>query len=183
MEDSIRIAICDDQKSDREILLTLLSSYLDQNNLCARIDEFESGEAFLEADTTRYSLVFMDIFMGKLNGMETARKIIQKNQKIQIVFASTSIDFAAEAFNIEALHYIVKPIEEAQVYSVLDIFFESFYSMRTVSVKVGRLEEYVYLSDILYIEAKGEKDPDPYENRYSGIVTIPFGDGAASSPR
>lgn len=157
MEDSIRIAICDDQKSDREILLTLLSSYLDQNNLCARIDEFESGEAFLEADTTRYSLVFMDIFMGKLNGMETARKIIQKNQKIQIVFASTSIDFAAEAFNIEALHYIVKPIEEAQVYSVLDKFFESFYSMRTVSVKVGRLEEYVYLSDILYIEAKGKK--------------------------
>lgn len=157
MEEPMKIAVCDDLKTDREKIIMLLSSYLDQNNLYAKIDEFESGESFLEADTTCYSLIFMDIFMGKLNGMETARKLIQRNHKIQIVFVSTSIDFAAEAFNIEALHYIVKPIEEAQVYGVLDKFFESFYSMRTVEVKVGRLEESIYLSDILYVEAKGKK--------------------------
>lgn len=157
MADSIRIAVCEDLKTDREKVITLLSSYLDQNNLYAEIDEFESGEAFLEADITHYSLVFMDIFMGKLNGMETAREIVRKNHKIQIVFVSSSIDFAAEAFNIEALHYIVKPIEKVQLYSVLDKFFESFYSMRTVEVKVGRMEESIYLSDILYIEARGKK--------------------------
>lgn len=157
MNNSIRIAVCDDLKTERQKIILLLSSYLDQNNLYAEIDEFESGETFLSSDMTRYSLIFLDIFMGGLNGMETAKKIIQSNQKIQIVFASTSIDFAAEAFNIEALHYIVKPIGKEQVYSVLDKFFESFYSMRTVEVKVGRLEESIYLSDILYIEAKGKK--------------------------
>lgn len=157
MADSIRIAVCEDLKTDREKVITLLCSYLDQNNLYAEIDEFESGEAFLEADITHYSIVFMDIFMGKLNGMETAKVIARRNHKIQIVFVSSSIDFAAEAFNIEALHYIVKPIEKVQMYSVLDKFFESFYSMRTVEVKVGRLEESIYLSDILYIEAKGKK--------------------------
>ena len=152
-----KIAVCDDLKADRGKIISLLSSYLDQNNLCVKVDEFESGEAFLEADTAVYNLVFLDIFMGRLNGMEIARKIIQRNQKIQFVFVSTSIDFAAEAFNIEALHYIVKPIEKKQIYNVLDKFFESFYSMRTVEVKVGRLEESIYLSDILYIEAKGKK--------------------------
>ena len=157
MKNSIKIAVCDDQEADRRKIISLLSSYLDQNNLYAEIDEFTSGEMFLEADTACYSLVFMDIFMEKLNGMETAKEIIRRNHKIQIVFASTSIEFAAEAFNIEALHYIVKPIEEIQVYGVLDKFFESFYSMRTVDVKVGRLEESIYLSDILYIEAKGKK--------------------------
>ena len=157
MNNSIRIAVCDDLKTERQKIILLLSSYLDQNNLYAEIDEFESGEAFLNSDMTRYSLIFLDIFMGGLNGMETAKKIIQSNQKIQIVFDSTSIDFAAEAFNIEALHYIVKPIRKEQVYSVLDKFFESFYSMRTVEVKVGRLEESIYVSDILYIEAKGKK--------------------------
>lgn len=157
MENVVRIAVCDDLKTDRETIISLLSSYLDQNNLYVEIEEFESGEAFLGSDTACYSLVFMDIFMGDLNGMETAKKIIQKNQKTQIVFTSTSIDFAAEAFNIEALHYIVKPIEKNQMYKVLDKFFESFYSMRTVEVKVGRLKENVYLSDILYIEAKGKK--------------------------
>lgn len=157
MEKNIKVAICDDLKTDREKIISLLSSYLDQNNLYMEIDEFESGEAFLESDTACYSLVFMDIFMGNLNGMETAKKIIQMNRKTQIVFVSTSIDFAAEAFNIEALHYIVKPIEKAQIYNVLDKFFESFYSIRTIEVKVGRLKENVYLSDILYIEAKGKK--------------------------
>lgn len=157
MKNCFRIAVCDDLKAERETIISLLSSYLDENNLYAEIDEFESGEAFLKSDISCYSLVFMDIFMGGLNGMETAKKIIQGNHKIQIVFASTSIDFAAEAFNIEALHYIVKPIEKTQIYKVLDKFFESFYSMKTVEVKVGRLEESIYLSDILYIEAKGKK--------------------------
>ena len=90
--------------------------------------------------------------MDKLNGMETAKKLIRDNNKVQIVFASTSIDFAEEAFTIEALHYIVKPIEETQVYGVLDKFFDSFYSIKTIEVKVGRMEESIYISDILYID-------------------------------
>lgn len=157
MENYISIAVCDDRKADRETILALLASYLDQNNLYAKIDTFESGEDFLNSDMTRYGLVFMDIFMGGRNGMETAKEMIQRNHKMQIVFVSTSIDFAAEAFNIEALHYLVKPVEKAQMYKVLDKFFESFYSMRTVEVKVGRLRESVYLSDILYVEAKGKR--------------------------
>ena len=77
MENSIKIAVCDDVKTDREKIISLLSSYLDQNNLYAEIDEFESGEAFLQSDIVCYRLAFMDIFMGNLNGMETAKKIIQ----------------------------------------------------------------------------------------------------------
>ena len=157
MENYISIAVCDDRKADRETVLALLASYLDQNNLYAEIDTFESGEDFLSSDLSRYHLVFMDIFMDGRNGMETAKEMIQKNRKMQIVFVSTSIDFAAEAFDIEALHYLVKPVERAQIYRVLDKFFESFYSIRTVEVKVGRLEESIYISDILYIEAKGKK--------------------------
>ena len=157
MQEVIRVAVCDDIKEDRAALIKILSEYMDKNNLYVEIDEFTSGEAFLASDTSRYQLVFMDIFMDKLNGMETAKKLIRDNSKVQIVFASTSIDFAAEAFTIEALHYIVKPIEETQVYGVLDKFFDSFYSIKTIEVKVGRMEESVYVSDILYIEAKGKK--------------------------
>ena len=157
MQEAIRVAVCDDIKEDRAALIKILSEYMDKNNLYVEIDEFTSGESFLASDTSRYQLVFMDIFMDKLNGMETAKKLIRDNSKVQIVFASTSIDFAAEAFTIEALHYIVKPIEETQVYGVLDKFFDSFYSVKTIEVKVGRIEESIYVSDILYIEAKGKK--------------------------
>ena len=54
MNNSIRIAVCDDLKTERQKIILLLSSYLDQNNLYAEIDEFESGETFLSSDMTRF---------------------------------------------------------------------------------------------------------------------------------
>lgn len=157
MKETLRIAVCDDQPQDRQTVLNLIADYLDQNNLYALITPYPSGEALLAADISSYSLVILDIFMAEMNGMETAKALIEKNNHLQIVFATTSLEFAAEAFEIEALHYIVKPVEKEQFYRVLDKFFEGYTSVRTVEVRVGRLEESVYISDLLYIEAKGKK--------------------------
>lgn len=156
-EHTLSIAVCDDLDEDRKTMISLLWEYLDKNNICARIDEYESGEAFLSSDTASYLLVFLDIFMDGINGMETARHLISQNDRVQVVFSSTSPDFAVEAFNISALHYLVKPLEREKLFAVLHKFFEHYYQVRTVSVKVGRLEEDVYLNDILWAEANGKK--------------------------
>ena len=157
MNQEIKIAVCDDLVEDRQRIIDLLSEYTDKNNLYVKIEEFPSGEAFLASDTAAYSLVFMDIFMDGINGMETARTLISRNSRVQIVFESTSTEYAAEAFDIEALHYIVKPVGKEKLFNILDRFFDSVYSLRTVNVKVGRLEESIYLSDILYVEADGKR--------------------------
>ena len=157
MNQEIKIAVCDDLAEDRENITRLLSEYTDKNNLYVKIEEFSSGEAFLSSDTSVYSLVFMDIFMSGMNGMETAKKLISRNSRVQIVFGSTSTEFAAEAFDIEALHYMVKPVRKEKLFHILDRFFDSVYSLRTVNVKVGRLEESIYISDILYAEADGKR--------------------------
>ena len=75
MNQEIKIAVCDDLAEDRENITRLLSEYTDKNNLYVKIEEFSSGEAFLSSDTSVYSLVFMDIFMSGMNGMETAKKL------------------------------------------------------------------------------------------------------------
>ena len=157
MNQEIKIAVCDDLAEDRKKIVMLLSEYTDKNNLYVKVEEFTSGEAFLSSDTSAYSLVFMDIFMDGINGMETAKELISRNSRVQIVFESTSTEFAAEAFDIEALHYIVKPVGKEKLFNILDRFFDSVYSLRTVNVKVGRLEESVYISDILYAEADGKR--------------------------
>lgn len=157
MNQEIKIAVCDDLAEDRENITRLLSEYTDKNTLYVKIEEFSSGEAFLSSDTSVYSLVFMDIFMSGMNGMETAKKLISRNSRVQIVFGSTSTEFAAEAFDIEALHYMVKPVRKEKLFHILDRFFDSVYSLRTVNVKVGRLEESIYISDILYAEADGKR--------------------------
>ena len=82
MNQEIRIAVCDDLAEDRENITRLLSEYTDKNNLYVKIEEFSSGEAFLSSDTSVYSLVFMDIFMSGMNGMETAKKLISRNSRV-----------------------------------------------------------------------------------------------------
>ncbi len=58
--------------------------------------------------------------MSGMNGMET--KLISRNSRVQIVFGSTSTEFAAEAFDIEALHYMVKPVRKKKLFHILDRF-------------------------------------------------------------
>lgn len=157
MRETLRIVVCDDEEKDRERLRELLLEYFDEHDLYAQIDFFSSGEELLAADCSVYGLVFLDIFMDGKNGMETARLLLEKNDRLQVVFATTSVEFAAEAFDIEALHYIVKPVGKKQFDYVLDKFFEGYTSMRTLTVKVGCMAESIYISDLLYVEARGKK--------------------------
>lgn len=155
--ESIRIAICDDLKEEREKLKAYINEYLDINELVAEIDEFECGEDFLNSDTKKYSLVVLDIFMGELNGMETARELIKKNKSIQIIFYSTSYEYAAESYDVSALYYLVKPAKKEKAFEVLDKFFGAYMSLKTITVKIGRAEEDVYISEIISVESNNHK--------------------------
>lgn len=154
---TLKIAICDDLKSERDIIALYLSEYLDKNGLVAEIDEFIDGESFLASNVSAYNLVFMDIFMNGINGMETAKKLVQIHSQTQIVFCSTSTEFAAESYDVSALHYLVKPLEKEKFFKVLERFFHTYTSLKTITVKVGRMEEDIFIQDILYVESDNHK--------------------------
>ena len=154
---NVKIAICDDTLQERETIKKYLSEYLDQNELVAHIDEFERGEDFLCSDTKSYNLVIMDIFMDKLNGMETAKRLITENQYAQVVFCSTSSEYAAESYDISALYYLLKPLDKEKFFAVLDKFFAVIASLKTITVKSGRIEESIFINDIIYVESSNHK--------------------------
>ena len=154
----MKIAIVDDDRSYIEQVKILCKDFETRTGEPAELTCFLGGSDFLDKfQPGIYQIVFMDIFMSGMNGMETAKKLISRNSRVQIVFGSTSTEFAAEAFDIEALHYMVKPVRKEKLFHILDRFFDSVYSLRTVNVKVGRLEESIYISDILYAEADGKR--------------------------
>lgn len=153
----LKIAICDDNPTDRKLIKAYISEYLDQNQLVAKIDEFQCGEEFLDSEINSYSLAVLDIYMDKINGMETARKLIEKNRSLQIIFCSTSTEFAAESYDVSALYYLVKPLVKEKFLQVLDRFFSGIVSLKTLTVKVGRTEETIYIKDILYVESSNHK--------------------------
>lgn len=153
----MKIAICDDDEKDRKLMRELICEYLDMHNYHIRIDEYHTGEAFLAGNISEYNLVILDIFMGELNGIETAKKLVADNPDTHIVFCSTSNAYAAESYDVSAMRYFIKPVSREKLFATLDRFFHIHTSLRTLTVKQNRMDESVYLADILWVEADGHR--------------------------
>jgi DNA-binding LytR/AlgR family response regulator len=107
MEQKLRIAIVDDQKKDRDRLLTLIR----EAGIPAKCDVFPSGEAFLARFRKgMYHLIYLDIYMSTINGMETAEYIRERDESVLLAFTTTSREHAFEANKFRSLLYIEKPV-------------------------------------------------------------------------
>ncbi len=149
----VRIAVCDDEESARRNLIDLISKYLDQHGLLVDIKEFSSGEEFLASDTDSFHLVFFDIFMGGINGMDTARTLFRENTRTKIVFCSASETYGVQSYDVRAMRYLVKPVDEKRLFDVLDDFFHIYTTLKTITVRVDRVEESIYVNDIIWLES------------------------------
>lgn len=75
---NIKIAVCDDLQAERNNILSMLHKYMDIHEYVFTIDEFVSGEDLLSADVNAYDLIILDIFMDKLNGIDTAKELLKQ---------------------------------------------------------------------------------------------------------
>lgn len=154
---TVKIAVCDDEYPQRDRIIELIKKGFERTDYIESIDYFESGEDFLKSDRDKYDLVFMDIYMSGINGMETAKKLYSENKHTKIVFCTTSADFGVESYDVEAMRYLLKPIEEEKFFSVLDFFFRNFAAKKTITVTCDRIDETIALDDIMWIESQGHK--------------------------
>ncbi len=116
-----QIGICDDDPVWCNLLSKIVISWAKQRNNPIQIICFKSAEEFLfqEAEKT-IQILLLDIEMKKMNGVELAGKIRQKNKEIQIIFITGYMDYIQDGYEVEALHYLLKPITEEKLSLVLD---------------------------------------------------------------
>ena len=157
MHTKIKIAICDDLQSDRALLKDYITDILYQKDIIAEFDEFSSGEDILSNELNNYNIIFLDIFMNGINGIETARALVDKNEKSKIVFCSTSSEFAVESYEVFAFSYLLKPISKEKLFAVLDRYVSKFVSASTIEVNIGRKKEKICISDIIWVESARKK--------------------------
>lgn len=131
----LRCTICDDQQKEQDIIFVLLNKYMDMHGHVAKIDQFSSGEELLATDTSVYDLIILDIFMGEKTGIATAEELMARKANAKIVFCSTSNEFAAESYEVNALRYLTKPIAEDKFFKTLDRYFEAYTAMQTLTYK------------------------------------------------
>ena len=100
----MHIALCDDEKNELLLLREMVQAFCEKKRLEAVIDVFSGGEDFL-ASAQRYDILFMDIYLPGMNGMEAAERAGALARQ-QIVFTTVSREYAVEAFRLNAAHYL-----------------------------------------------------------------------------
>ena len=113
---TLAIAICEDATVDRDrIEAAIASSGADCICEC-----FESGEAFLVRFASgKYDLVFLDVFMGGMSGVEVANRIRTVDPEVMLAFVTTSGDFAMEGYRARVERYLLKPFRDEDVHEVV----------------------------------------------------------------
>ncbi len=153
-----KIAICDDEQNQIEYITSIVTSWSTREGHDCEIEirTFESAEAFLfeyEEDKT-YDILLLDIEMKNMNGIELAKRIRKDSGRAEIIFITSHFEFVGEGYDVDALHYLVKPISADKLAQVLTKAAQRL-SVEPPSVIISCEGETVklYESVILYVES------------------------------
>ena len=117
----IRIAVCDDNSEFLERTVHMIEKWSEQSRIPAEILRFDNGDALIEKNAVvRIDIIFLDIIMPFLNGMDTAKELRQVNNAVKIVFLTSSPEFALESYSVKAKDYLLKPITYEKIKEILD---------------------------------------------------------------
>ncbi len=134
------IAICDDEEKVRRILAEKVREFCPEEEVLC----YASGEEVLSADRVP-DILFLDIQMPGMGGMEVARRIREKNKRMILIFVTAREDCVFGAFDVGAFHYLVKPFSERKFTSVLLGAVEQCRELEEYTGREGTQEEGKYM--------------------------------------
>lgn len=151
----LRIAITDDLNSEREKLSSAIAAPFEKVGLAiGNIDEFTSGEALLrQFSAGKYDLIFLDIYMGGISGVETAKRIRSIDKNVMLVFVTTSNEFASESYAVKANFYLLKPIRSDSIKQLAETLAQQMQNTRSVAALPDGTV--IPLSSLVYTSCSG----------------------------
>jgi len=150
----MKIAITDDLKSDRDTLKSYITDYFTSNNMEADIFEYSSAEELLEKFTPGFfDIMFLDIYMDEMTGIEAARKIYAVDQRCKIIFLTTANHFAAESYEVKAVNYLIKPLTRERFDTAIKVCLDEIAdNNKKLSVISRQVPLQIPFSKILYAD-------------------------------
>lgn len=168
----VRIALCDDDRDFMNSLQTQIEDWFKNNdgfNHKVVLDKYDSSERFSSCLSEKmYDIVFLDVEMPKLNGMELAREIRSKMPWVIILFLTSHSEFAPDGYRVQALRYITKSRLDSQLSEAITAAMENFDKIETGSLIIknyGSINRVPY-RDIVYVH---------HQLRCSEIITVSQG--------
>lgn len=154
----LTIAICDDNEDQISELRRLLGEWSADKPFALVIDEYISAENFLFSYPDKpCNLILLDIEMKRLNGMELAKKLRSDGDMLPIVFITGYSDYMSDGYEVEALHYLLKPVDKSKLFSVLDRYIKRHTTESEIMLSCDEGSIHISPEMIVYCEAVGKK--------------------------
>ena len=148
----MRIAVCDDEALFRIEFKTILDKVLVNSEY--DIDTFSGGSSLYEAFLKNpFDLVFLDIEMPGIDGITLAKRLRAVSENVQIVFLTSHIEYALEGYEVNALRYLVKPVDINKLGEVLKYIQDKKNNSRQIMIKQEGADIVIDISDVIYIES------------------------------
>ena len=183
----LRIAVCDDEEKQLDQTAALLHTYLRSHpSLDGQVETFRSGSALLARaeGAGGFDLYVLDILMPELSGIDTGRRLRALGEGGEIVYLTSSNDFAADSYDVRAFFYLLKPVEKRKLFQVLDGAVEKLEQRRSSAVVVTTADgpRRILLERIRYVERMGRRmhydcTDGPVDSQ---SIRTPFREAAAS---
>lgn len=151
MNNNLSIAICEDLDDDSILLQDLIK----QDSLLTRCEIFKSGEALLSSFYMgKYDLIFMDIYMEGMQGIEAVRAIREIDLNVVVAFTTSSPDYTRESYRLGALKYLEKPVNIEGVRESLKLALLKREERPSVNLLSGGKNVRIPINDIIYLEVQ-----------------------------
>lgn len=158
----LHIYICDDEKAQRKNLHTIVSTQMELRGIEYRIVECNSGEnlvTLIGEEQVNCDIIFLDIEMDRLNGIQTAKKIREFNNTAVIVFITGFADYVFDGYDVKALNYVLKPYKKEKIVEIIDQALKAidYEANKYYNIQSGKNIYKISFNDIMYISSNRRK--------------------------
>ena len=153
-----RIAICDDQPRELEKVCTQTEKWLNLHRAVeGKIDSFHTADELKKTVRKRpweYDLYILDIMMRGENGIQFGNWVRQYNRDALMIYVTSSRDYALEAFDNHAIHYLLKPLDEVRFQTAMDMAYRLYQTRpkHVIAIQTKDGISSIVMEEIMYIE-------------------------------
>ena len=154
----MKIAVCDDEEKVRVSLAKKITGFFPEDT----VEVYENGEEVLDARDLP-DILLLDIKMPGMSGMDVAKKLRRKSEKLILIFVTGEEQYVYDSFDVQAFHFLVKPFSDEKLKGVLDRAKEQFVKQvekkekRYVMITNGGTHIRLCLDDVVYAEVFNSK--------------------------
>ena len=151
----LKIAVVDDSQQDRFRITEMAGNILGEARITHSIDTYVDGAALLEAlrSGKKYNLLLLDVMMDEMNGIALARALRDQGNQTMIVFVSSSHEMARQGYKVNAIRYVVKPLDAEELKEALLYCHREWQTKKEILLPTENGHHRISFPDIQFVEA------------------------------